>query len=148
MTKFDEFWKVYPNKVNKKKARELWDAANLDEKAETIIYHTEIRAKKDEKWLKGYIIGPDVFIRNERWNDEYQESKPKFTRYVGPEPASDPTVPSEGLLGAARAANVSSEGLTSVQIEKLIWAKRHGGIHLEQLPKSQHHLLTGPKPPF
>jgi len=145
MSRFDEFWKIYPKRVNKKQAKTLWTDKGLDSLADMIIGHVTTRVKDDEQWLKGYIVGPEVFLRNEKWEDEY-EVKKQFKQQA--KVFIDPSVPTAGLLGAARYYDVCTEGLTIEQIEKLIWAKRLGGIHLQQIPESSRDLLENVKPPF
>lgn len=79
---FSIFWKEYPNKTNKKKSIELWKSKKLGTQLEVILDFI-FRAKNTDRWQKGYIKAPDVFIRNESWEDDlsaYGESK-KVTAY-------------------------------------------------------------------
>ena len=157
--RFEEFWKLYPNRVNKKKAKELWEKQGCDAVAETILGHLTTRVKTDEKWLKGFIIGPEVFIRGERWQDEYQEAKSKFKGYSPDTTVVDESIPSPGLLGTARYYNVATQDesgkqFTAEQITKLFYAKkaqnegRLDSQHLLQLPESSRCHLIGIRPPF
>jgi len=146
VSRFEEFREVYPKKQGMAAAKRKWDDRNLDNLADFIIPHVKKRALCDDKWLKGFIPMPTTFINQDRWEDEYDEVKRRVEQ--GPAVEIDPSVPSEGLLGAARYWDVCTEGLTTEQVEKLIWAKRHGGIHMKQLPESSHHLLENVKPPF
>ena len=152
--RFEEFWKLYPNRVNKKKAKELWSKQNCDDVAESILGHLTTRVKTDKKWLEGYIIGPEVFIRGERWTDEYEEAKPKFNRYEPSTTIVDDSIPNEGQLGAARAAGIclqDDEGnpFNTEQLSKLSYAvewERRGipderNIHKQQLPESSHKYM-------
>lgn len=66
---FNTFWKEYPNKENKKKCQDLWESKKLDSKHSEIIDFIS-KAKKTDRWQKGFIKAPDVFLRNENWNDD------------------------------------------------------------------------------
>jgi len=66
---FPSFWSSYPNKTNKKKAEELWNSKRLGSKLEVILAFVE-KAKNTERWAKGFIKAPDVFLRNESWTDD------------------------------------------------------------------------------
>jgi len=66
---FPSFWSAYPNKTNKKKAEELWISKRLASKLEVILDFVE-RAKKPDRWSRGFIKAPDVFLRNESWTDD------------------------------------------------------------------------------
>lgn len=70
---FAEFWAAYPKKVEKKAALAAWKAKRLNGKAQQVIDHVRRRAAQDQSWLDGYIPSPKRFIRDERWNDEFQE---------------------------------------------------------------------------
>lgn len=81
---FDSFWEKYPNKTNKKTSRELWIKHNLDSKIGDILEFIQ-KAKKTERWEKGFIKAPDVFIRNETWTDDVKAYK-FSTQRVAPSP--------------------------------------------------------------
>lgn len=66
---FSIFWDSYPNKTNKKKSEELWNSKKLGSKLEVILAFLE-EAKNTERWSKGFIKAPDVFLRNESWTDD------------------------------------------------------------------------------
>lgn len=66
---FPSFWSAYPNKTNKKKTQELWESKRLSLKLDEILLFIE-KAKKTDRWQKGYIKAPDVFLRNESWTDD------------------------------------------------------------------------------
>lgn len=66
---FISFWDKYPKKENKKKAGELWESKKLDLKLDVILEFIE-KAKTTDRWKKGFIKAPDVFLRNESWNDD------------------------------------------------------------------------------
>jgi hypothetical protein len=66
---FDLFWSSYPSKTNKKRTQELWNSKRLDSKLEAILSFVE-KAKQTDRWQKGFIKAPDVFLRNESWTDD------------------------------------------------------------------------------
>lgn len=68
-TLFEKFWDSYPNKTNKRKSLQLWVSKKLDGKIEEILEFIK-RAKNTDRWQKGFVKAPDVFIRNESWNDD------------------------------------------------------------------------------
>lgn len=68
---FEDFWKVYPKRVNKKEAIASWNKATLPS-LETILKSIE-KQKMSEQWLKDkgqFIPYPSSWINKERWNDE------------------------------------------------------------------------------
>lgn len=74
---FEEFWKVYPRKVNKKLARKIWQRQKLDEKTEIIIKSVLEYAKQWDEIR--YIPHPSTFLNGERWEDEFEnESSAKI----------------------------------------------------------------------
>ncbi len=66
---FSSFWESYPNKTNKKKTQDLWESKKLNTKLEEILLFLE-KANNTDRWKKGFIKAPDVFLRNESWNDD------------------------------------------------------------------------------
>lgn len=74
-TAFDSFWSVYPKKVNKKVCENLWKTKKLNSKLEVILNFVK-EAKNTERWQLGYIKAPDVFLRNENWEDDLEAYKP------------------------------------------------------------------------
>lgn len=72
ISRFDEFWAQYPNKCDKKKAREIWKRKKLDKKADMIIRDVITRKANHARWLNGFIPNPSTYLRNERWEDEIQ----------------------------------------------------------------------------
>lgn len=91
--RFPDFWKAYPTKRNKKKARDAWKRKRLDAKADEIIADVEARIKKDGQWLEGYVPHPTTYINGERWEDEIEpprdgngpsEPNPPSRNYITP----------------------------------------------------------------
>jgi hypothetical protein len=66
---FSKFWSLYPKKELKKKSEELWESKKLDSKLSEILSFIE-KANLTDRWKKGYIKAPPVFLRNECWNDD------------------------------------------------------------------------------
>lgn len=65
---FEKFWDIYPNKVNKKKAKEKFMRLDF-ELFETIMYALEWQTQSIS-WKNGYIPNPETYINNEKWNDK------------------------------------------------------------------------------
>ena len=69
---FEDFWKVYPKKCDKSKARKAWK--NLKPNAELtkkIIEDVQDRCRTDWKDKDAqYILLPTTYIHNKRWDDE------------------------------------------------------------------------------
>lgn len=68
--RFDEWWRVYPKKIEKKKAKATWKRRKLDAIAETLIADTERRQRLSDKWKRGYIPNPTTYLNGDRWEDE------------------------------------------------------------------------------
>lgn len=72
---FEDFWQVYPKKVNKKEAISAWNKAKLPP-LQTILKSIE-KQKKSSQWLEQdgkFIPYPSSWLNKERWNDELQSS--------------------------------------------------------------------------
>ena len=69
---FEEFWKAYPKKVNKKNAlREFKKKKDIEALMPTILADLEYK-KRSKQWNEDngqYIPYPERYIKNERWND-------------------------------------------------------------------------------
>jgi len=66
---FDLFYEAYPKKELKKKSMEIWINKNLDGFLPKILDFLE-KAKKTERWKKGFIKQPTAFLNGECWEDE------------------------------------------------------------------------------
>lgn len=73
--RFEEFWKAYPRKENKKKAQEIWKRKKLNGNADFIIQDIHDRQRRHQSWLKGYIPHATTYLNGERWNDEITENE-------------------------------------------------------------------------
>lgn len=67
---FDQFWADYPKKVGKKKARDVWNRKNLDEKTDHILKAVEEYKQTDQWQDVRYIPHPATWLNQERWEDE------------------------------------------------------------------------------
>jgi hypothetical protein len=70
-TRFLEFWDAWPSndrKQDKSKCSEKWTLKKLDEVADIILADIESK-KTTEKWQKGFIEAPEVYLNNDRWED-------------------------------------------------------------------------------
>jgi len=74
---FALFWSSYPKKELKKKAEDKWKAKKLDSKLSEILAFVE-EAKKTDRWKKGFIKAPPVFLGNECWNDDLAGYNDKY----------------------------------------------------------------------
>lgn len=71
---FDAFWSDYPNKVNKQDALKLWGKLSDADRAAA---HKELpRHKNGRKWLDGFVMGPDRYLRGRHWEDATEAPKP------------------------------------------------------------------------
>lgn len=80
ISRFGEFWSVYPRKVKKAPARQKWKAKKLDAKADTIIADVKRRLLEDKRWREGYIPDPTTYISQERWTDEIETGQNRGQR--------------------------------------------------------------------
>lgn len=68
---FLDFYSVYPNKVKRKDALTAWNAAKLDNIADTIIADVKLRCETEWKGInKRYIPHPTTYLHQRRWEDE------------------------------------------------------------------------------
>lgn len=70
---FEEFWEVYPNKVDKNKACELWEKLAPDEALKKQMIAAVKQQAKSDKWTKDggqYVPYPSTWLRRRRWEDE------------------------------------------------------------------------------
>jgi hypothetical protein len=68
---FNAFWDIYPRKVGKKKALDVWKRKKLNINANGIIDKLKVQVAQDENWLDSqYIPHPTTYLNGERWDDE------------------------------------------------------------------------------
>lgn len=76
---FEEFWKLYPRKVDKKKARTAWN--KIPHKLYQCIFSNIVTMAASEEWRKGggrYVPHPSTYLNGARWEDEGQSSIPSY----------------------------------------------------------------------
>lgn len=72
-THFEEFYKAYPRKVNKKKAKDKWISKVKSESMYHVVMASLQKQKKSKDWQNDdgqYIPYPTSWLNGERWNDE------------------------------------------------------------------------------
>lgn len=86
---FDQFWDAFPNKVGKKAARRSWERAT-DKPGIIEILQAIVRAKKGERWQRGYIPNPATWLNQGRWADvvETPAVGPGLPKAYQPTPAT------------------------------------------------------------
>jgi hypothetical protein len=73
--RFEEWWKEYPIKKDKKRAEQKWKARKLDGMADVLIADTVKRKATDPQWERGFIPLPTTYINGDRWEDEYETNQ-------------------------------------------------------------------------
>ena len=69
---FDEFWKAYPNKKDKKRAEQKFEKINFKKYSLEEIMVSLDQLKRSDEWMKEngkYIPMASTWINGERWND-------------------------------------------------------------------------------
>lgn len=69
---FEQFWNLYPRKVDKKKALKSFRTAMKNYSLETILYGTEMYAKQMQGKEKQFIKHPATFLNNESFVDGFE----------------------------------------------------------------------------
>lgn len=71
---FDEFWKIYPIKKNKVRAKKIWDREKLSLVVTLICCDVLKRTKAEAQWQdKQFIPHPSTYLHNQLWNDDITE---------------------------------------------------------------------------
>ena len=65
---FEKFWSLYPNKKDKKKARDKFGKLSLEKKQQAIDWIS--RLMKSDQWKKWFIPLPTTYLNGERREDE------------------------------------------------------------------------------
>lgn len=75
---FEQFWKAYPKKVSKQKCLKWFQSNKPNEQLlHTMLKQLE-RFKQTKEWQKDngqFIPYPDTWLRNKRWEDEFETEK-------------------------------------------------------------------------
>lgn len=66
---FSKFWDSYPKRENRKGCEGKWKSKKLDTKIDEILFFIE-KAKVSDRWKKGFVKAPLVFLNQESWNDD------------------------------------------------------------------------------
>ena len=74
---FEKFWSAYPRKSAKAEAKKAFSKITADQLEKTILPDIEKRRKSSQWEDPKYIPYPATYLRNERWNDEIRNDKPK-----------------------------------------------------------------------
>lgn len=72
LSRFSDFWKVYPNKKGKNEAEKRWNKDRLDGIADSIIGHVRLMMACDDGWQRGYAPMGSTYLNQARWTDEPQ----------------------------------------------------------------------------
>jgi hypothetical protein len=76
--RFEEFWKAYPLKKNRRRAEKLWKTQKLDPLADKILADLAERLKNDAQWQnKQFIPHAATYLNGQRWEDEIVPETPK-----------------------------------------------------------------------
>ncbi|WP_050613301.1 phage replisome organizer N-terminal domain-containing protein [Bacillus testis] len=70
---FEQFWSIYPRKVDKKKAYKSFKTAIKNHSLETILSGTEKYAAQSKNKDKQFIKHPATFLNNDSFIDGYEE---------------------------------------------------------------------------
>ena len=74
MTLFDQFWQEYPKKLDKKKARKIWERDKLDEKFNEVMEGLRLYKKHEFPHTEyKFIPYAKTWLNNERWEDEFEK---------------------------------------------------------------------------
>lgn len=78
---FDQFWNIYPRKVNKTDALNAWTKLKPDPLLfEQIVTAVKISATENPQWIQQdgrFIPHPATYLNNRRWEDEFPTMKAK-----------------------------------------------------------------------
>ena len=64
---FEEFWRGYPKKDKKLRARGYWDKLKVEERVRAYLYVAVLERKK--RGSGEYMPNPDTYLRDRRWED-------------------------------------------------------------------------------
>jgi hypothetical protein len=82
-TKFDQFWKLYPRKVGKGKARQAFEKALEKTDIDIILAGVEAYVYHEGYNDMEFIAHPTSWLNGERWDDEYETPLRKETPTPG-----------------------------------------------------------------
>ncbi|MDX8291442.1 replication protein [Metabacillus indicus] len=70
---FEQFWSIYPRKIDKKKAAKSFKSAMRNHSLKKILIGTDMYAKQVLNTAKQYIKHPATFLNNDSFIDGYEE---------------------------------------------------------------------------
>lgn len=71
---FDEFWKIYPIKKNKIRAKRIWEKEKFKLIVTLICSDVLKRTRQEPQWQeKQFIPHPSTYLSNKLWEDEFIE---------------------------------------------------------------------------
>lgn len=68
-SRFDEFWRIYPNKKGKQEAEKTWRRRKLDHLCDELILHVALMESSDDAWRRGFIPMGSTYLNQARWED-------------------------------------------------------------------------------
>jgi len=81
---FIEFWNIYPKRVAKSKAAEMWGRINPSKELGKKINESVVAYAKTDQWKSEngrYILNPATFLFQKRWEDEVTSTPQKIKSY-------------------------------------------------------------------
>lgn len=79
---FENFWKLYPRRVNRQQALKAWNKLKPDDQLQATIHAAIKRQSRTEQWIKDsgkFIPHASTWLNGCRWEDEDREHRrPKF----------------------------------------------------------------------
>lgn len=79
---FDRFWKAYPKKRDKMRARKAWEKLAPDMELCQVMSRALKQQKQSSDWLKDggtYVPNPATWLNHHRWEDETEAPPPEET---------------------------------------------------------------------
>ena len=90
---FDDFWKIYPNKVKKQDALKAWKSGKCEKIADTIIADVQKRISTEWKGAEmQYIPHPTTYLHQRRWEDETPPQERTGRTQLDRNPQSNPVL--------------------------------------------------------
>lgn len=100
-SRFGEFWLVYPRRVGKAKAQQLFDKLAVKDSADLIIAAAGLYATKQADVEEKYIAHAATWLNGRRWEDEDVGQVIRLTAFNSPEELEGQRLAKERLYGKA-----------------------------------------------
>lgn len=100
-SRFGEFWSVYPRRVGKAKAQQLFDKITAKDSADLIIAAAGLYATKQAGTEEKYIAHAATWLNGRRWEDEDVGQVIRLTAFNSPEELEGQRLAKERLYGQA-----------------------------------------------